>query len=174
MPGKGQSQKEAGVQDGAVRLHAGDSLVVHPCLTHVPSKYWQATWHSWEMLALPVCSCVCSQEEQNLTALCWVPQLLPQLQNLASQNSSWATNTLCPHQTHCHALGDTSRAHTRDHKDQSAECCAALRRVARTNQGTSATAEALPVHPLLPVVWARMLTQPQQWTHGLPAPRVAR
>lgn len=31
--------------------------------TSVSSKYWQAAWHSREMLALPVCSCVRFQEE---------------------------------------------------------------------------------------------------------------
>lgn len=36
--------------------------------------------------------------------------------------------TLCPYQTHCHALGDTGRAHARDHQDQSAECCASPKR----------------------------------------------
>lgn len=88
MPGKGQRQEEPGVRDVTVRLpqtgpphrdpHVGDKLVAHPCLTSKPNQ--QAPWHGQDMLAPAPCPCLRFQEEGNISALCWVSQLTPQLQ----------------------------------------------------------------------------------------------
>lgn len=117
----------------------------------------------WHCLSVPVCAPRRNRTSQH----CAGYHIYFHSSRIWHPKTALGLPTLCAHRRHTAMPWVTPAEPTQETTRTGVlNVVPAPRGAAHTKWGTSATAGTLPVHPLLPAVWARMATQPQQWDMG--------